>query len=110
MDLHIKYYNTTNKCATTRYYNLEIMGEASAQDMKNLNCLKKLENNKLIQVSSDGPNVNLAFFDILNNKRSDDELSQLINIGTCGLHTLRNSFKQDEKASGWKISKLLSFI
>ena len=73
-------------------------------------CLKKLENNKLILVSSDGPNVNLAFFNILNNKRSDDELSQLINIGTCGLHTLRNSFKQDEKTSGWKISKLLSFI
>ena len=105
----IRYWDTTNNCVTTHYYNSEFMGKASAQDIyeKADQCLEKLENNKLIQISSEGPNVNLAFLDILKKKRSDDELSQLINIGICGLHTFDSSFKHGEKASDWKINKLL---
>ena len=38
-------------------------------------CSEKLENNKQIQVLSDGLNVILAFLDILNNERSNGELS-----------------------------------
>ena len=109
MDLHITYWDTTNNCVTTHYYNSEFMGKASAQDIyeKFEQCLEKLENNKLIPVSCDGPDLNLAFLDILNNKRSNDELRYL---STCGLHSLDNSFKYDEKASGWKINKLLKSI
>ena len=62
----------------------------------------------MIQVSSDGLNKNLAFLDIVNNKQRHDELSQLINIGICWFHTVHNSFKHSEKASGWKMNKLLS--
>ena len=63
-----------------------------------------------MQVSSDGPNVNLVFLDLLNEHRSDNELSRLINIGTCGLHTTHNSMKHGENSSGWKLNKLLQSI
>ena len=68
MDLYIRYWDTTDNCVTTRYYNSEFLGKASAQDMKNLKSSNKLENNRLIHVSSDRPNVYLPFLYILNNK------------------------------------------
>ena len=36
------------------------------------------------------------------------EFSQLIHIGTCGLHTLHNAFSHGAKASSWKLKELLS--
>ena len=68
MDLYIRYWDTTDNCVTTCYYNSEFLGKASAQDMKNLKSSNKLENNRLIHVSSDCPNVYLGFLYILNNK------------------------------------------
>ena len=65
---------------------------------------------KLLQVSSDGPNINLSFLDLLEEDRNEKELSQLLHIGTCGLHTLNNSVKHDEKASTCIVKKLLSSL
>ena len=72
--------------------------------------LSLLKKEKMIQISSDGPNVNSAFLDIVYKNRTEKELSQLIHIGTCGLHTLHGSFKCGENASGWNLKKLLSSI
>ena len=36
--------------------------------------------------------------------------SQFVDIGTCGLHTLHNSMKHGEKASGWNVNKLLTSL
>ena len=38
------------------------------------------------------------------------EFSQLIHIGTYGLHTLHNAFSHGAKASSWKVRELLSAI
>ena len=38
----------------------------------------------------------------------NEELSQLIDLGTCGLHTVHNAFKHGEKASEWQLKKLMS--
>ena len=44
--------------------------------------------NKLIQVSSNEPNLNFAFHKLYDEKNKDDELFFfLIDIGTYGLHT-----------------------
>ena len=40
-------------------------------------------------------------------RQIEKELSQLAHVGTCGLHTLQNSSKHGEKASGWNVKKLL---
>ena len=53
---------------------------------------------KLLQVSSDGPNINLSFPDLLEEDRNEKQMSQFVHIGTCGLHTLHNSMKHGEKA------------
>ena len=64
----------------------------------------------MLQVSSDGPNVNLSFIDLLEEDRNEKELTQLVCIGTCGLHTLHNSMKHAEKLSGWNVKKLLTSL
>ena len=77
--------------------------------MKNLlQLLKCLIQQDFLQVSPDGPNVNLAFLDIINDKRKEIEFSRLIHIGTCGLHTFHNAFSHGAKASSWKLKELLS--
>ena len=51
----------------------------------------------LIHASSDGPNTNLIFLRVLTEKCYDQELNQLIDLGTCGFHTPHNAFKHGEK-------------
>ena len=109
MDLHVRFWDIENNCVATRYFNSKFLGKAAAQDIyeKFNECISELDENKLLQVSSDGPNVNLAFLDLLNEHRSDNELSGLINIGTYSLRIIHNSIKHGENSSGWKINKLL---
>ena len=64
----------------------------------------------LLKVSSDGPNVNLKFLDIVRKERKDNDLKGLLEVGTCGLHTVYGAIKYGEKASGWNIDKILSAI
>ena len=61
-------------------------------------CVKSIKKKiKFLQVFSDGPNVNLSFIKILDEHRRDAEVNPMIDIGTCGSHTVRNSFKQRER-------------
>ena len=102
MDLHIRFWDTNKDVVATRYYSSEFLGKSSANDICSHfeQCLGPLEKEKL-QVSSDVPNVNLIFFKGVTEKRKDEELNQLIDLGTCGLHTVHNAFKHGEKASDW---------
>ena len=50
----------------------------------------------------------MSFLKILDEHRRDAELNPLIDIGTCGLHTVYNSFKYGKKDGNWNIKKLLN--
>ena len=45
---------------------------------------------------------------MLNEDRRENELTELVSIGTCSLHTVHNSLKHGENVNGWKLKKLLS--
>ena len=64
----------------------------------------------MIQVSMDGPNVNWKFYNDLRKKIKADYASNLINIGSCGLHIVNNSFKRGINATGWKVESFLSSL
>jgi len=60
----------------------------------------------LISISMDGPNVNLKFLNNLQQEHGELHRGrQLISAGSCGLHTVHNSFKTG--FSTWNIEKLL---
>ena len=73
-------------------------------------CVESIEKNKILQVFSDEPNVNLSFLKILDEHRRDAKLNPLIYIETCGLHTVYNSFKYGKKDGNWNIKKLLNLM
>ena len=50
----------------------------------------------------------MKFLDLLNEKRRNECLNELISIGTCGLHTVSRAFQNAENSSGWSIKKVLS--
>ena len=114
MDMHIRFWDDSNNKVATRYYNSEILGKSTAKDILGHfeKCLGELgkQKQKLIQVSSDGPNVNLSFLRMLQEKRNEEELPAMIDLGTCGLLTVHNGFKHGENASGWQTKKLLSSL
>ena len=112
MDMHIRYWDTNENIVATRYYNSDYLGKSSAKDVfeKFNNCFSPLQKDKLLQISSDGPNVNLSFLEMVKDNRKEEELPKLIDLGTCGLHTIHNGFKHGEKASGWFVNKFLTAL
>ena len=92
-------------CVQTRYVDSSILGKESVNDIYEKFTLtsKVLDPTKFLQVSSDGPYVNLAFLDLINDKRKEMVYSKLIHTGTRGLHTLHNAFSHGVKASSWKL-------
>ena len=54
----------------------------------------------------DGPSVNWKFYEAVTKDRAENELHQLINIGSCGLH-IHGAFKLGAEATNWNIKKVL---
>ena len=112
MDLHVRYWSTATNAVTTRYYTSEFLGKATSKDVFETfkQFITDRDQEKLLQVSMDGPNMNNSFLLMLNKEWKEEELSDLVSIGTCGLHTLHNSFKYGENATEWKLKKVLSSV
>ena len=110
MDLRIRFWNEESNTICTRYHTSEFMGKAAAPDILNMfeSCMTGLNDEKMLQVSMDGPNVNKAFLSVLNEKHQTNESSMFIDIGTCGVHTINRSLQTGAKATDWNLKKILS--
>ena len=73
MDLYVRFWNTSKELAEARYLTSHVLGGEKADDI-----LKKFETgvakkihkaNDLLQVASDGPNVNLLFLKLYEEKK-----------------------------------------
>ena len=111
MDFHVRYWSDK---VITRYLGSVFMGHGKASDLlehflKGVNDLIPVIKN-MLQVSMDGRNVNWKFFDLLKKQMSEDHGVILINIGSCGLHIVHNTFKTGALSSTWDISSFLSSL
>ena len=59
------------------------------------------------QVSMNGPNVNVKFYKKFSRLYKEENCHCLIDIGTCSLHTMHNSFRTGVEATGWNVKKVL---
>ena len=90
----------------SRYYTSDFLGHGTA-----INLLESLHTNvgktiglrNLLQVSMDGPNVNLLLFEKLEEDLNAEFDFKLLNTGTCGLHVLNNAFKRGADATEWEV-------
>ena len=111
MDFIIRFWDDDKEIAQSRYLTSEFMGEATADDIMNTfnNAVSKkvAKPVNLLQIASDGPNVNLLFLKEYTKLRDFNQLPPLLDIGTCGLHTVHGSMKAGEKATKWEVGKTL---
>lgn len=64
----------------------------------------------MLQVAMDGPNVNFAAMRELESDIKSihgNGCSMFVNMGSCGLHTVNNSYKQGFKATNWKLLEFM---
>ena len=85
------------------------MGCSTADDVLETfqNGISEVDESKFMQVSYDGPNVDLAFLKKYASVQEEKELDPSIDLGTCGLHVVHSSMKVGAKASEWELQKLL---
>ena len=67
---------------------------------------------QVLQVSMDGPNVNKKFLKNLKFKQKDENPDgiEILDIGSCGIHTIHNSYKKAMHITEWNISNILKAL
>ena len=97
MDIIIRFLDSETNCVAKRYLGSKFMGRSTDEEVLQtfLASISDLEQSKILQVASDGPNMNLLFLKILAELREQIELLSLADIGRCGLHVIHNSFKTE---------------
>ena len=107
MDLLARYFDETEERVKIRYLDSQFLGCGTLNDLKkNFNeSLKVLDANKLIQSGMDGLNVNIKLLKMIQAEWSENKQHQLIDIGSCGLHTIHNTFKTGAESTGWGMKK-----
>ena len=61
----------------------------------------------MIEVSMDGPCINLKSYKELTNERSDSGIPALIDSGRCSLHIVNSAFQRGKEQSGRNLKKTL---
>jgi hypothetical protein len=108
MDVYVRFWQ--NGSVETRYYDSQFLGHATAEIVcKELDTyVTSLGHAKLLQLSMDGPNVNLKVEKLLRADIAKQTTKKMLDIGTCGLHTLHNAFRAGCAATGWDIELFLT--
>ena len=90
MDLVIRFWNFTQNKIQVRFWNSVYFGHGTHVDLlKNFtDDLEGFDFSKMIQVSRDGPSVNLKFLEVLKKSREESDLPKVIDIGSCNLHVV----------------------
>ena len=109
MDICLRFWNEKTNKVQDRYWNSDFLGHTTHQDLHDAlqEGLKSFDMGKMVQLSMDGPNVNLKLLQKVKDSRDELGHSKLIDFGSCNLHTVHGSFKTGAEASGWSIKQLL---
>ena len=81
------YFNDNADWVETKYFDSAFLKQSNSSnlDVKLLQSLFTINLGKLIQISMDGLNVNLYVLNFYSKYREKNELSELINIVSCGM-------------------------
>ena len=109
MDILVRYFDSIDHKVRVRYLDSKFLGHSAHQDLFDhfSSAIMKLNSNKIYQISMDRPSVNLKFLEKVQKDRRDNEQHELINIGSCGLHTIHGAFKGGAESTGWNLKQTL---
>lgn len=114
MDIVVRFWGENE--VKTRFLTSCFLGHATAHDllMNFISALKEqgLNLKNMMQVSMDGPNVNLKFLKDLKSYLREDSPDdpELLSFGTCALHIVHGAFKTAHDKCDWNIPSFLRCI
>ena len=98
---------------SSRYYKSVFFGHGTAVDLEEVlhsHVEDSLGYSGMLQLSMDGPAVNWALFNKLQETMIEEHNTRSIDIGSCGLHTLHNRFRDGAESTGWDIGSTLGAL
>lgn len=109
LDVHVRYWSEDSSCVESRYYNSVFIGHGTANDLIEhyTAVTKDLDAKKTWQIGMDGPNVNIAFHRKIQDQRKHLSMQSLLDIGTCGLHTVHRAFQTGADKTDWNFDQFL---
>ncbi|XP_034246267.1 uncharacterized protein LOC117648128 [Thrips palmi] len=112
MDFAIGFWDNETNRFSVRYFSSAFLGHTTAEDLLDafLKQLKPAFFKKLLNVSMDGPNVNLKLIKDLEvemKAKNHPEDPLFLYMGSCGLHVVNGGFKTGAKSAGWGIVNVL---
>ena len=112
MDVAIRFWNNSKKELEIRYLTSEFLNRPNAENLVNSlsSTTKHLDQRNLLQISRDGCSVNWKVLNIISEKRNENELEQLLVIGSCSQHVLHGVFKNGVTVTKWDLGKILKSV
>ena len=111
MDLYVRFWHDEAQIVITKYFGSLFLGHATADVMKTQFLLKcsNLNLNRLFQLSMDGQNVNWSFYSKVMEEIFGNTV-KAVDIGSCGLHVVHNSFRAGFEAAQWNLNSFLTSL
>ena len=112
MDLLIRYFDSVDRKVKTWYLESRFLGQSSHCDLFDQHNMdvQGLDNCNICQVSMDGPSLNLKFIQKVQDHRVENEQPALIDIVSCGLHTVHGTFIYRAQSTGQKPKEILRWF
>ncbi len=115
-DIHVRFWSQTQQQIVRRYLTSSFLGHATADDLKSsiVKALAKddLPLQKFLHLGADGPNVNKSLKKQLNDEVVALGGKRLVDIGSCNLHIVHNSFHAGLSVVNgrWSVDDLLNDV
>ena len=110
MDIYVRYYNQDKATVVTSYLELRFFSMPNAENISDElgQALSCLDIANMIMLSMDGPNTNWRVLTNLSKQRLSEDLCDLIEAGSCGLHIVHGAFQAGVVAFKWKLNKVMT--
>lgn len=111
VDIIIRFWDEVEQKVISRFIGAQFLGHAKADNLVKAlhDSMEEVDSSKLIQIGMDGPNVNHKTLKNLIEKRTNmsPEYPQLIDLGSCSIHTIHRSFEIGACETNWDLASLL---
>ena len=108
MDVNLRCWNDEKNIAETFYLDSKFLLRPNAENLKCelVASITGLDMAKFLEFLMDGPNTNWNVVDLVSNHFVEKGYKNLIEIGSCLLHTVHGAFQIGATKTGWELKSL----
>ena len=108
MDVKLRYWNDENNIAETSYLDSKFLLRPNAENLKCelVASITGLDMAKILQLSLDGPNTDWNVLNLVSNHLVENGYKNLVEIGSCSIHTVHGAFQTGATKTGWELNKV----